>query len=316
MSGRPRVLVLGGGPDAEREVSLESSRAVADALASEGGFEVVYEVIDRIDLAGLRALAGDVVFPVLHGAFGEGGALQDLLELDGRAYVGSGPRGARLAMDKLASKIAAAGVGAPTPMGACLNIEDDASPIGLPCVVKPVHEGSSVGLSICREAGDWEAALAGVRADRGTHPRRVWMVERLIEGRELTVGLFDRGGGLESVGVVEIEAASGSYDYEAKYRRDDTRYTVDPALPAGAGEAIAARSVEIARRLGVRHLARVDYLLDAEGVAWFLEINTMPGFTGHSLLPMAAGARGLGMSALCAGLVERALSERAGARSV
>ncbi|MFI4897211.1 MAG: ATP-grasp domain-containing protein, partial [Phycisphaerales bacterium JB059] len=306
----------GGGPDAEREVSLESSRAVADALERGGGFEVVYEVIDRIGAGELRALPGDVVFPVLHGAFGEGGRLQDLLELDGRAYVGSGPGAARLAMDKLGSKIAAAGAGAPTPIGACLNVEDDASPIGLPCVVKPVHEGSSVGLSICRDADAWEVALAGVRADRATRPERVWMVERLVEGREVTVGLLDRGAGLESVGVVEIEAAGGSYDYEAKYRRDDTRYTVDPALPSGVGEAIGAWSVEVARRLGVRHLARVDYLLDGAGVAWFLEINTMPGFTAHSLLPMAAGARGLGMDALCAGLVERALGERAGVRSV
>ena len=316
MSARPRVLVLGGGPDAEREVSLESSAAVAGALRDDGRFEVAHEVIDRVDLAGLRALPGDVVFPVLHGAFGEGGALQDLLELDGRSYVGSGPAAARLAMDKLASKIVAGGVGARTPVAACLNAGDDACPVGLPCVVKPVHEGSSVGLAMCRDGGAWEAALAFVRADRAAHPDRVWMVERLVEGRELTVGLVDGGEGLAPVGVVEIEAALGAYDYEAKYRRDDTRYTVDPALPAGVGASIAEASVEIARRLGVRHLARADFVLDADGQAWFLEINTMPGFTGHSLLPMAAGARGLGMAALCAGLVERALGERQGVRSV
>lgn len=315
MSTRPTVLVLGGGPDAEREVSIESSGAVAQGVRDDGRFEVIYEIIGRPSIESLRAVRGDVVFPVLHGPFGEGGGMQDLLEIDGRPYVGTGPGGARLAMDKLAGKLVASSRGVPTPIGACLNVADDTCPIALPCVVKPVHEGSSVGLSLCRTDEDWDDAIRSVRADRTSNPERAWMVEGLIAGRELTVGLLDLGAGLETVGVVEIEAAGGAYNFEAKYERDDTRYTVDPALPAGVTELIRSQSVEVAKVVGVRHLARADFMLDDEGVAWFLEINTMPGFTAHSLLPMAAKSRGIGIGALCAGLVERALSERAGVRS-
>ncbi len=315
VSSRPTVIVLGGGSDAEREVSIESSASVAQALRESERFGVRCEIIEQPTLTSLREMRGDVVFPVLHGPFGEGGGMQDLLELDGRPYVGSGPGAARLAMDKLAGKLGAAAIGVPTPSGACLNLDDDACPIPLPCVVKPVHEGSSVGLSLCRSAQDWDAAINAVRADRAQHPARAWMVERLIDGRELTVGLLDLGSGLESVGVIEIEAASGAYDYEAKYQRDDTRYTPDPELPEGVSERMQAQAVEIAEAMGVRHLARVDFMFDGDGVAWFLEINTMPGFTAHSLLPKAAARRGIAMSDLCTGLVHRALGERAGVRS-
>lgn len=316
MSARPTVLVLGGGPDAERQVSIESSRAVAEALREDGRFAVELRIIDAITLAELRALEGDVVFPALHGPFGEGGAMQSLLELDGRPYVGSAPGAARLAMDKLAGKIIAGSIGVPTPVGACLNVRDDVCPIPLACVVKPVHEGSSVGLSLCRSEDEWDAALAGVRTDRATHPDRVWMVESLIEGRELTVGALDLGGGLESVGVVEIQAASGSYDYEAKYERDDTRYTIDPELPGGVSERIQRQAIELCRAMGVRHLARVDFMLGRDGTAWALEVNTMPGFTAHSLLPKLARERGIGLGRMCAGLVELAMGARARSRSL
>ncbi len=317
MSARPTVLVLGGGPDAERDVSIVSSRAVAQALMDGGRFEVNYELIGSVGPCDVRAMAGDVVFPVLHGAFGEGGPMQDILEMDGRPYVGSRPRAARIAMDKLATKLLAASIGVPTPEAAVINAMDPVCPIGAPCVVKPVHEGSSVGLMLCRRAGDWGAALAHVRADLAARPDRAWMVERMVAGRELTVAMVEGADGLAPAGVVEIAPASGVYDYSAKYERNDTRYTVDPALLGGVDGTIRDWSARLCSALGVRHLARVDFMLDDEaGQPTLLELNTMPGFTAHSLLPMAARERGMDLPVLCARLVDAALGAHVPAQRV
>lgn len=306
MTPHPSVLVLGGGPDPERPVSLQSAASVAGALRAAGA--AVHErTIDRPDTAALGAMPGAVVFPVLHGAFGEGGPLQDLLEALGRPYVGSGPGAARLAMDKLATKLIAATLGIPTKPAAFLAPEDAVCPLPMPVVVKPVREGSSVGLHLCHDGAAWARAHAEAAADVRTNPGRAYMVEPLVAGRELTVGLLDRGRGLEPLPVIEIRPASGTYDYQAKYERDDTQYTVDPDLPPGVGRACAEGSVRLAEALGVRHLCRVDFLLDASGKPWLLEVNTMPGFTGHSLLPMAARASGLEMPDLCSGLIPAAL---------
>ncbi|MEX2218691.1 MAG: D-alanine--D-alanine ligase [Phycisphaerales bacterium] len=301
------VLVLGGGPDAEREVSLNSAGAIAEALRAGGKFGVEHRVIDRIGEGELRALPGDVVFPALHGPFGEGGPLQDLLEAGARPYVGCGPGIARLAMDKMATKMAAACAAIPTPESCVINVKDDVLPIAPPAVVKPVHDGSSVGLHIIRCEGCWKGARAAVREDVAAHPGggRVYMAERFIAGRELTVGLLDG----EPLPIVQIIPAEGPYDYEAKYTRDDTRYVVNPDLPAGVGERVRRDAVTLARALGVRHLARVDFILDGRGRHWLLEINTMPGFTSHSLVPMAARSIGLEMPDLCQRLVELALRD-------
>lgn len=292
------VLVLGGGPDAERPVSLASSRAVAEALGGGGAFDVEYRVIDRIDGSALAALPGDVVFPVLHGAFGEGGPLQDLLEADGRPYVGSEPGPARLAMDKMATKLVAAGLGMRTPEAAIVNPADDACPQGLPVIVKPIHEGSSVGLCVCRDESDWARAVAA-----GSD--RPMMVERFIGGRELTVGLLDGS----PLPTIQIIPAHGLYDYDAKYDRDDTRYVVGPDLDAGVERAMQRDAVRLARALGVRHLARVDFILDEQGMFHLLEVNTMPGFTAHSLVPKATAKTGIDMPELCARLVSMAVRD-------
>jgi D-alanine-D-alanine ligase len=309
------VLVLGGGPDAEREVSLNSSKGIAEALRAGGRHKVEYRVIDRISARDLAALPGDVVFPALHGAFGEGGPLQDLLEAAGRPYVGCGPRAARLAMDKMATKLAASRAGIPTAESCVINPKDDLLPFAAPFVVKPVHDGSSVGLHIVRTGSCWTAARAAVREDVRGNPGRVYMAERFIAGKELTVGLLDD----QPLPVIHIAPAEGPYDYEAKYTRDDTRYYVNPTLPAGATERIQRDAVTLAEAIGVRHLARVDFILDGQGRHWLLEINTMPGFTSHSLVPMAAKNVGLEMPALCLRLVELALrdgvSGRAASRS-
>lgn len=294
-----KALILGGGPDRERAVSLESAQAVAEALRAAG---VVSELrtIDAISQEELAALPGDVIFPALHGPWGEGGPLQDLLLGDGRPFVGAGPRAARLAMDKVATKAIARSLGIPTPDFAILNANDPGMPLAPPVVIKPVHEGSTIGLHLCADESQWVDART-VAADAN----RSHIVERAVAGRECTVGLLDG----EPLPLIEIIPADGLYDYEAKYNRSDTHYVANPDLPADAARAMTDNAVRLADALGVRHLGRVDYILDAEGRPWLLEINTMPGFTSHSLVPMAARARAtepLEMPSLCARLIDLA----------
>ncbi|HMN96049.1 MAG TPA: D-alanine--D-alanine ligase [Phycisphaerales bacterium] len=291
-----RVLVLFGGPDAERPVSIESGRAVAAALRDLGAWEVDALEIDLIDAASLLEREPSVVFPVLHGPWGEGGPLQEILEATGIPYVGSGPRAARLAMDKCATKLLASGAGIPTPAARELS---PGAPCDLapPLVIKPVDDGSSVDLRICRTA---EEVATARRELEGRRPRL--LAERYVEGREITAPVVHGS----SMPLIEIRAASGLYDYDAKYLRDDTTYLVAPELAPGLRERIEGLALAVYQRLGCRDLARVDFMLDAEG-PWLLEVNTMPGFTGHSLVPMAAQHAGIAMPQLCAMLVEAAL---------
>lgn len=299
-----KVLVLGGGPDAEREISLKSAAAVAMALRTR--YDVVEQTIGCIGLAELRALSGDVVFPALHGFFGEGGPMQDLLEADGRPYVGSGPNAARWCMDKIGTKLAALSLGVPTAPACLFDPRDDRASFDPPLVLKPTHDGSSVGLHMCHDDEAWKHGRDAARADVRANPYRSYMIERMVRGRELTVGLLGGSEGLRALPIIEIGPASGVYDYEAKYNRGDTRYTVGPELPGGVGERVSEAALRLGRHLGVRDLARVDFVLDAEGSAWLLEVNTMPGFTATSLLPKAARALGLSFEDLCAHLVDLA----------
>ena len=304
----PSVLVLAGGPDAERAISLESGAAVARALR-EAGHAVEYREIDGLDGSALDAMPGDVVFPVLHGLWGEGGPLQSVLEAarerTGRGYIGCGPSASRLAMDKLATKIAAGRAGVRTPLAGVVDPRDASCCVPLPVVVKPVHEGSSVGLMICRDLEAWVTARELVAADSQT--ARVYMAEVMVSGREVTVSLVEDGdGGFLDLPLVEIIASGGVYDYDAKYTRGDTRYVVEPGLPDGLADETREAAIRLARGIGVRDLSRVDFLIDGEGVAWLLELNTMPGFTASSLLPKAAAARGIGLPALVSRLVSLA----------
>jgi D-alanine-D-alanine ligase len=294
-----KVLVLKGGPDAEREVSLRSGGMVADALRR-SGLDVHETVIDRLDAAELRALPGDVVFPVLHGPWGEGGPLQDLLEADGRPFVGCRSAAARLAMDKPASKRAVREVGVPTPADQVLR-EGDTLTLPAPLVLKPCDDGSSVDLRVCATAADAERARAEL------HRRRpVLLAESFVQGREVTIGLLED----RDLPLIEVRPKCGLYDYEAKYNRDDTQYVLDPELPAGVADAIRRFARAAWRRLGLRDVARLDFMVDARG-PWFLEANTMPGFTDHSLVPKAAAHAGLPMERLVRQLAEQAVA-RAG----
>jgi D-alanine-D-alanine ligase len=299
MTDRIEVAVLRGGPDAERDVSLASGARVLAALRRDPLFKTNDHVIDRPDQEDLLALGADVVFPVLHGPFGEGGELQERLESAGLPYVGSGPVASRLAMDKHATKLACAKVGVATAAWATLTAGEPC-PIALPLVIKPIAEGSSVGVRICRTPEEVTAARTELQ-DR--YPQL--MAEAFIEGRELTVGIvLDR-----ILPLIEIRTAVEFYDYEAKYERDDTNYLIDPELPEGIMETCLSHARTTFDVLGCRDLARVDFMLDEQG-PWMLEANTMPGFTDHSLVPMAARHVGLEMTQLCAELVLSAVDRR------
>ena len=302
---KPTVLVLMGGPDAEHDVSIMSGGEVAQALRDSGHFEVVERVIDRAMVEDLRWCSADVVFPVLHGPWGEGGPLQEILDQLELPYVGSAPQAASLAMDKLATKRLLADVGIPTPLAARLEATD-VCPLDPPLVLKPIDDGSSVDVAICLDDDAVDKARARLHARRCA-----LMAERYIAGREITVGIV----GNEALPLLEITPGEPAepddtvafYDYAAKYLRQDTRYAVNPDLPGDVAERCARYAMLAFQKLRCRDVARVDFMLDSRG-PWFLEINTMPGFTAHSLVPMAAAHTGLDMAGLCTTLVNAALA--------
>ena len=288
------VAVLMGGPDAERDVSIASGTAVAESL-ERAGLAVQAVCIDRPAVHELEAIEADVFFPVLHGPWGEGGPLQELLESTGRPYVGSPPSAAATCMDKDATKHLARDMDIATPDWVVARTPG--CPLDGPVVIKPVDDGSSIALTLCCTAEEAESAMCALIADRGAA-----LVERWVRGRELTVGIVND----RALDIVESIAPDGVYDYAAKYHRDDTRYEMDPELDQTIAQRIQEDAVRLCAAAGVRDLARVDFMLDARG-AWMLEVNTMPGFTTHSLLPMAAAHAGMDMSKLCRVLVDAAL---------
>ncbi len=309
------VLILGGGPDAEREVSIASAKAIHQGCL-DAGLDASLMIVDRPTLDQVQSWRADVVFPALHGRFGEGGGLQHLLEQCNIAFVGCKAQASRMAMDKMGTKLIAARCGILTPAACIFDAEDiDVSgasicPLGLPVVIKPVADGSSVGLHICHDEPEWNAAIEEVRADFKAHPHRVYMVERLVEGREMTVSVLGDGcDHLRTLPTIEIAPAQGVYDFQAKYERNDTVYTPDPELSDEARAGMADDALRICIALGVRHLARVDFLLTDDTHWGLLEVNTMPGFTSSSLMPMAAAADSMEMPDLCAHLVRCALED-------
>jgi len=302
---KPRVAVLMGGPDAEREVSLMSGAEIAKALAATREFEVVPMTIVRASSDDILAARPDAIFPIVHGPWGEGGPLQEILESIERShrigFVGPRARAAAVAMNKIATKSVASSVGIRTPRarqvvrGEILDLEP-------PLVLKPADDGSSVDLRICLDRD----AVARGRAE--LEPRRDrLMAEEYIRGREMTVGIVNG----EVLPIIEIVPTVEFYDYEAKYIRDDTRYQLEPDMPASVADEMRSATKRIFEALGLRDVARADFMVDARG-AWFLEINTAPGMTTHSLVPMASRHRGVDMPALCASLVRAAMSRAAG----
>lgn len=301
--------VLMGGGSRERQVSLASGRAVAKALAGRGHEVRPCDV--RPGQVTAELLAGtDVAFLALHGQWGEDGGIQSELEALGACYTGSGPEASRLAMDKVAAKTRFSDAGIPTPafrvvgQGDLAMLRQTMDLLGPRLVVKPVADGSSIGVGM---AASWAALrrAAGAVWKRGEPA----LVERSIAGRELTVGIL----GAEALPIIEIRTPGGWYNYNYKYRSNRTRYIFDHGLP----RKVEARVIEVAlgahRALGCRDLSRVDIMLPEEGEPQVLEVNTIPGFTSHSLVPKAAACIGLEFGALCEKIAALAL-ERAPAR--
>lgn len=298
------ITVLAGGVGAEREVSRESGRMVGEALGRLK-HNVTLRDITPENLSALDVPA-DVVFIALHGAFGEDGAIQRILDERGIAYTGSGAEASALAMDKVAAKAKFIENAIPTPPFDLIKparLKRVARNIVLPVVVKPCDSGSSVDTYIIRDVDQLEPILSTVVARYGCA-----LVERYIEGPELTVGIL----GEKSLPVCEIRTRREFYNYEAKYVDDDTEYLFDIDLPGPLLERIGALSLEAHRALGCRDFSRVDWMVDrSSGEPFALEVNTIPGFTSHSLLPKAAALTDITFDTLCQTVIDLALNRAA-----
>ena len=295
-----RVTVLCGGPSAEREVSLDSGRAVAGALRRRG-HEVFVADIGPEQLEALDQPA-DVVFPALHGPFGEDGTVQRMLAERGLPFVGADATASALAMDKVATKEAVRAARIDTPAFEMWSAGTRAArrlpELALPVIVKPVDQGSSVATTIVREPGAFLPAVEMALRQFGRA-----LVEQFIVGEEITVGILGR----EPLPPICIRPKREFYDYQAKYRDDATEYLFDAGYPARVFEQAQALSQRVFECLGCRHLARVDWMVDRVERLWFLEINTLPGFTSHSLVPKAAAHAGVCFEDLVERLVFMAL---------
>lgn len=282
-----KVGVLLGGRSAEREVSLLSGAAVLKALQSRGVDAHPFDPAER-SLEALRAEKFDRVFIALHGRFGEDGTMQGVLEWMDIPYTGSGVMASALAMDKWRTKLVWQAAGIPTPRYAILqadsNWDEVVAQLGLPIFVKPAREGSSIGMSRVESA----AQLAEAYRKAAEFDALV-LAEQFISGGEYTVAILDG----EALPLIKLESANVFYDYEAKYKRDDTRYLCPCGLPAAQEKQIQQLALRAYEVVGCRGWARADVMLDAAGNPYFLEINTSPGMTDHSLVPMAARQAGI-----------------------
>lgn len=301
------VTVLMGGGTREHEVSLDTGTAVADAL-DRRGHRVRRAVLTDAALGPLLGAVdgADVVFVALHGGAGEDGRVQAALELAGVCYVGSGPGPSAVAMDKIWTKQIARECGVPTtpehvlaPDAADDEVRAAAEDLGGSVVLKPTGEGSAVGVTLCADAAAAVAAwrqrdLPGVR----------FMLEPYVEGHELTVPLLWD----ESYGVIEIRPREGFYDYTNKYTAGRTEYDCPADLPAPVAEAVASHAVDLYRALHLRDMARIDFRMDHDHRPYLLEVNTIPGMTGTSLLPMGAAHAGIDFDELCDRLCRRAFA--------
>ncbi|MFG6159763.1 D-alanine--D-alanine ligase [Halomonas sp. 1390] len=287
-----RVAVLFGGASAEREVSLKSGAAVLAALERQGVDAIGFDPADG-GLVGLEALAPDRVFIALHGRGGEDGTLQGALELLDIPYTGSGVLASALGMDKQRTKLVWQALGLPTPESVMLGPDADWQAVierlGLPLIVKPVHEGSTLGISIV----DSRDALEAAYRDAARFDARV-MAERFITGAEYTVSLL----GDEVLPAIRVEVPGGFYDYEAKYVSDDTRYHLPCGLSADEEAELAVLCRDAFAAIGAEGWGRIDVMRDGAGRFWLIEVNTVPGMTDHSLVPLSAAHAGIDFDAL------------------
>lgn len=281
-----KVAVLLGGTSAEREISLKSGAAVLAALRRRGvdahGVDPDRRVLQRLQEQGF-----DRAFIMLHGRGGEDGVIQGALETIGMPYTGCGVLGSALAMDKYRCKLLWQGAGLATPPFVLLRRPQDlaaAEALGFPLMVKPAHEGSSIGMARADDPRQLAAAREAAAAYDG-----LVLAERWIEGDEYTCAVL----GERTLPIIRLETPRGFYDYDAKYNADSTRYHCPSGLSAEREARFRAISLEAFRVLGGAGWGRVDLLTDGGGEPWLLEVNTVPGMTDHSLVPMAAEADGM-----------------------
>ena len=300
-----KVGVLFGGRSAEREVSLMSGNGVLQALKSKGIDAHAFDPAER-SLGELEAEKFDRVFIALHGRYGEDGSLQGALELLGIPYTGSGVMASSVGMDKITTKIVWLAAGVPTPTYAVIDENTDldkvVADLGLPLIVKPPLEGSTIGITKVTRAEDLKAAV-----DLAHKYDKLVLAEQFIEGREFSVPLLGTGAQARALPIVEIVAPEGNYDYQNKYFTDDTQYHCPAPLDAATTAAIQADVEKAYRALGCEGWSRIDVLLrESDGKHFLLEVNTSPGMTGHSLVPMAARAEGTSYEDLCVQILQSA----------
>ena len=293
---RKRILVLSGGPSEEREISLLSGQAVANAC-TELGHDVTVSDVSPDDLSAFDQ-AFDLVFPMLHGSFGEDGRIQRIMEQRQIKYIGSGPTASEKCFDKARTKREFERFGIPTPKFAITSLPTGTLPERSRFCCKPARQGSSIGIEFANSQAEADAAIARIQNAFGGDV----IVEEFIEGRELTVGIV----GNEPLPIVEIVSANAFYDFDAKYHRQDTEYICPADLPPKSSHEIQAMALRAFESLGCRDFGRVDLILSQEGEPFFLEINTIPGFTEKSLLPKAAQQAGLDFNQLVDALIDLA----------
>jgi D-alanine-D-alanine ligase len=290
-----KVAVLMGGPSSEREISFLSGNAVLGALKAKGVDAHAFDPKER-PLAELAKDGFERVFIALHGRFGEDGTVQGALETMGIRYTGSGVMASALAMDKWRTKLVWLATGIPTPRYAVVGATTDwmriVAELGLPLIVKPAREGSTIGITKVTSVDHDELALAYAEAAR--HDDLV-LVEEFVAGMELTASIL----GDRALPLIRIEAPAGNYDYHNKYFSDETKYFCPAGIPEAKEREIHAAALSAFRIVGCRGWGRLDLMLRSDGSFSFLEVNTSPGMTGHSLVPMAAKVAGLDFGELC-----------------
>ena len=299
-----RVAVLMGGASSEREISLMSGRGVLAALQSRGVDAQAFDPSER-DLADLKREGFARCFIALHGRGGEDGTLQGALEVLGLPYTGSGVMGSAIGMDKWRTKLIWLAAGIPTPRYRILAADDNwqavADELGLPLIVKPAREGSTLGLTKVSTVGELPAAY-----ELAAHKYRdLALAEEFIAGAEYTASILRD----TALPLIRIDAPDGNYDYQNKYFSDDTRYICPCGLPAAEQASLQDLSLKAFRLVGCAGWGRIDIMRRADGQAFLLEVNTSPGMTGHSLVPMAARAAGLSYEDLCLNILAMTLEQ-------
>ena len=287
-----KVAVLMGGTSAEREVSLNSGRAVLDGLLRQGVDAHAVDITGPQEIVELYQDSYERAFIVLHGRGGEDGQIQGALQTLGISYTGSGVMGSAIAMDKYRTKLMWGGVGLPTPDYQLLRNPSDlklAAALGFPLMIKPANEGSSIGMSRVTTEGELDKAW---RVAREYDP--IVIAERWITGSEYTVSIL----GGDALPVIRLETPNEFYDYEAKYQSNETGYHIPSGLDPVSEQQAQVLALEAFDAVGASGWGRVDMMIDEAGGMWLIEANTVPGMTDHSLVPMAAKSQGIGFDEL------------------